>query len=47
MLFYSSPVLHMICHHPEMLQIIHAAGKQDGLVNQGREDWIVSTLGGC
>lgn len=35
MLFYSSPVLPVICNHPEMLHITTAAGKQAKLVNQG------------
>lgn len=45
MLFYSSPVLLVICHHPERLHITTAAGKQAKLVNQGREGWTVPIWG--
>jgi len=45
MLFYSSLVLRVICHHPEMLQITTAPAKQGRLVSQGREDWIAQALG--
>lgn len=45
MLFYSSPVLRVICHHPDMLQITTAGAKQDRLVSQGREDCIAQPSG--